>query len=43
MDWLSPAHAIQYILKTFTIDALVQALVDQVGKDRIKKAVERSR
>jgi hypothetical protein len=43
MDWLSALQAIQYIKATYTIDEIVQALVDDQGKERIQEAVERSR
>ena len=35
--WLSPLHAVQYILTDFTVEQIVQALVEQVGKERIQK------
>lgn len=41
--WLSVLQAIQYIKATYTIDEIVQALVDDQGKETIKQAVERSR
>jgi hypothetical protein len=43
MDWPSALHAIQDLLKKFSVDEIVQALVDEQGKERIQEAQERSR
>lgn len=40
-EWLSPLHAVQYILATFSLEKIVQALVDYAGKEKILKIIER--
>jgi hypothetical protein len=40
-ECLSPLHAVQYIMSSFSIEEIVQALIEYVGKEKILKIIER--
>jgi hypothetical protein len=40
-DWLSPLHAVQYILSFFSLEHVVQALIEYAGKENLIKIIEK--
>jgi hypothetical protein len=41
-EWLSPLHAVQYILNTFSLERIVQALIEFAGKENLIKIIEKN-